>query len=465
MMKIKVILVSIFLIFFALMQNFVFAGEDLKCDEYGDKVLEPADYDKIIEICEKEIAIEKEKLSQKQNEANGIKAEIARLDRLNRISQAYINQKTAMANRLKRNINETISDIDKLKNDLVKINKTLKSLLFQRNQIEGNTAIEAILSKKTLSEFFNDLNISSFIESRISAKVEKIKKEKESLERLIIELEERESVERELAAEKAEEARKIKRNKAYKKDLLSVVKKDEGSIKAVISIKEKAKQAILRKKFTLASGEKVTFGEAYNIVRPYKKALGIDPAFVLAVLFQESGWGGRIGGNIGQCFYNQKNPCGKNQVMAPSQQKSFLKIMSGLGVDPTKQKVSCPICRDGSYGGAMGPAQFMPKTWMFIRDRAAKIIGKKPEEMSPFINHDAFIASGTYLKQYYYSSACTRYANRWKKISSERTLRERCAAASYYAGPKNWFKYRMTYGESVVRRANRFRNDIATLES
>jgi hypothetical protein len=43
-------------------------------------------------------------------------------------------------------------------------------------------------------------------------------------------------------------------------------------------------------------------------------------------------------------------------------------------------------------------------------------------------------------------------------------LRERCAAARYYAGG-NWFKYRMTYGESVVKRANRFRDDIATLES
>jgi hypothetical protein len=34
----------------------------------------------------------------------------------------------------------------------------------------------------------------------------------------------------------------------------------------------------------------------------------------------------------------------------------------------------------------------------------------------------------------------------------------------YYAGG-NWFKFRMTYGESVLKRANRFREDIKTLNS
>jgi len=320
------------------------------------------------------------------------------------------------------------------------------------------------LSKKTLSEFFDDLNTASYLEKKIADEVRETKKKKDDLEKLIIELEERESVERQLAREKKTEYEKIARNKKYKKELLGIKKKEEGALKNRIIDKEKAKQAILRKKFTVASGEKVTFGEAFNIINPYKKELGMDPAFVLAILFQESGWSGKIGGNIGQCTYNQKNPCGKNKVMKESQVPSFLEIINGLGADPNTQKVSCPICKDGSYGGAMGPAQFMPTTWMGIRDRAAKIIGKDPKKMSPFTNHDAFIAAGAYLKGQYYSKACSDYANKYKHISSVRTLRERCAAARYYAGG-NWFKYRMTYGEQVVKRADRFRQDIVTIES
>jgi hypothetical protein len=407
---------------------------ELKCDDYGKKVLSQEDYDKIIEICDKEIAADKEALARKEGESNGIKAEIQRLDREIKISQAYINKKTAKANRLNRNIKSTILDIKDLSDRLDKINKTLKELLFQRNQVEGNTAIEAILSKKTLSEFFDDLNTASFLEKKIAKEVEVVKKKKDDLERLILELEERESVERQLAAEKKAEYQKIAKNKKYKAELLAISKKEEGGLKERITLKEKAKQAILRKKFTVASGEKVTFGEAFHIINPYKKELGMDPAFVLAILFQESGWGGKIGGNIGQCTYNQKNPCGNNKVMSESQVPSFLEIMDGLGADAKTQRISCPICKDGSYGGAMGPAQFMPKTWMGIRNSAAKIIGKDPKKMSPFTNHDAFIASGAYLKQQYYSKACTDYANKYKYISSTRTLRERCAAARYYAG-------------------------------
>jgi hypothetical protein len=101
---------------------------------------------------------------------------------------------------------------------------------------------------------------------------------------------------------------------------------------------------------------------------------------------------------------------------------------------------------------------------MGIRSSASKILVKEASQMSPFVNRDAFITSATYLKQQYYSSSCTKYFNDYKHISSERTLRERCAASRYYAGG-NWFKFRMTYGESVVKRANRFRDDIKTLNS
>ncbi len=351
----------IFLLSFSVFY-FSVRAEELKCSDYGKKVMSQEDYDKIIEICDREIAADKAALKKSEGEANGIAAEIQRLDREIKISQAYINKKTARANRLKRDIKSTIADIKELSDRLETINQTLKDLLFQRNQVEGNTALEALLSKKTLSEFFDDLNTSSYLEKKISQEVREIKKKKEDLEKLIIELEERESVERQLAREKQIEYQKIARNKKYKNELLGIKKKETGFLKKRIIDKEKAKQAILRKKFTVASGEKVTFGEAFNIINPYKRQLGMDPAFVLAILFQESGWSGKIGGNIGQCTYNQKNPCGKNRVMSESQVPSFLEIMKGLGGDPNIQKVSCPICKDGSYGGAMGPAQFMPKT-------------------------------------------------------------------------------------------------------
>jgi hypothetical protein len=253
-----------------------------------------------------------------------------------------------------------------------------------------------------------------------------------------LELEERELVERELAEGKKRESSKIRKNKSYKKELLNILKKEEGGIISKIENIEDSKKKILSRKFSVASGAKVSFGEAFNIINPYKKKLAIDPAFVLAILFQESGWGGKIGGNIGQCFYNDKNSHGnpKNgfEVMKKSQQIAFLKIMSDLKLNVKKQKISCPISKDGAFGGAMGPAQFMPQTWFGTRKKAAKIIGKTAEEMSPFENRDAFITSAVLLKQNYYSKSCSNYSKKYRHISSDRTLRERCAASMYYAG-------------------------------
>ena len=100
---------------------------------------------------------------------------------------------------------------------------------------------------------------------------------------------------------------------------------------------------------------------------------------------------------------------------------------------------------------------------MGIRDKAGAILGKRGSDMSPFINGDAFIASATYLKQQYYSASCSKYAKQYKHITSTKILRERCAAARYYAGG-GWFRFRMTYGQSVVNRANRFREDIKIIE-
>jgi hypothetical protein len=377
-------------------------GKELECKDYGEIKLSQKEYDAVMEICDSEIEESSGKLKQIRGEAYGIKNKISQLDREIRISESYINKKIAAANRLKTNTKLTQEDIENLNVEQKKINDSLKLLIFQRNQIESNTVIEALLSKKTLSEFFDGVNTAAFLEKRISTQIKKRAKEISDLERLTSELEERELLERELAQDKRLETNRVKKNKQYRKELLDILKKEEGGIVLKIAGNEDAKRAILARQFAVASGEKVTFGEAYKIINAYKDRLKMDPAFVLAILFQESGWGGKIGGNIGQCTYNQKNSHGSKKsgltVMKDSQKKAYLQIMSDLGLDANSQKISCPIPSDGSYGGAMGPAQFIPNTWVGTRKTAATIIGKGYEKMSPFDNRDSFVSSGVLLK-------------------------------------------------------------------
>ncbi|MBY0376481.1 hypothetical protein K2P96_00720, partial [Patescibacteria group bacterium] len=61
---------------------------------------------------------------------------------------------------------------------------------------------------------------------------------------------------------------------------------------------------------------------------------------------------------------------------------------------PYQTPVSCPIAGVAGYGGAMGPAQFIPSTWKLFATRLQNVLGHYANPWSP---EDAFMASGMYL--------------------------------------------------------------------
>jgi len=193
-----------------------------------------------------------------------------------------------------------------------------------------------------------------------------------------------------------------------------------------------------------------TFGEAYEIAKMVERITGVRPAFLLAVLTQES----NIGKNVGQCYL--KNPTtgdgvtsdGKpvSKVMKPSRDvEPFLQITKELGRDPYNTPVSCPIPSVGGYGGAMGPAQFIPSTWMRYRDGVKEITGKAAD---PWDIKDAFLAAAVYLADY--GAAKQTPDSEWK------------AAMIYFSGTTNT-KYRF-YGDSVINITKQYAGDIEALE-
>lgn len=67
-------------------------------------------------------------------------------------------------------------------------------------------------------------------------------------------------------------------------------------------------------------------------------------------------------------------------------ERCFYQITKKLGLNPDTTPISCPIndpCKgliagQNSWGGAMGPAQFMPTTWLSYRNQVSKITGNNP---------------------------------------------------------------------------------------
>ena len=144
--------------------------------------------------------------------------------------------------------------------------------------------------------------------------------------------------------------------------------------------------------------------------------------------------------------------------MSDTQKPAFLALTNELGLNPDDMPVSCPIPSDGSYGGAMGPSQFMPRTWWDDQTgtgyklRVTKITGHNPP--SPWDNLDAFSATALYAMDA--MSSC-------RSIYQTLYSQEACAAARYYAGG-NWRKHMNGYGDKVAARAEAFQRDIDILD-
>jgi membrane-bound lytic murein transglycosylase B len=124
----------------------------------------------------------------------------------------------------------------------------------------------------------------------------------------------------------------------------------------------------------------------------------------------------------------------------------FMEITRKLGVDPYAQVVSCP--QSGGYGGAMGPAQFIPSTWTLMESDIANALGKSiPDPWNPA---DAFMAAALYLRDL---GANTRD---WTN--------ERTAACKYNSGRNCYTNSKagpgLGYGNNVMANAAIIQRDI-----
>lgn len=147
----------------------------------------------------------------------------------------------------------------------------------------------------------------------------------------------------------------------------------------------------------LQADKKYTFGEVYNIAKDVGQKTGARPALIMAVAQQElnlektdmcyltnikTGEGIRI-------IDNKKT----KYVMNPGRDINiFLEITKSLGKDFLKTPVTCPMAF--GWGGAMGPADFIPSTWMKYKGKIEKITGRPA---NPWNVEDSFLAMGLYL--------------------------------------------------------------------
>ena len=227
--------------------------------------------------------------------------------------------------------------------------------------------------------------------------------------------------------------------------LLKITKGKESAYQANLKASQAEVAAIKSRMYQLLEvSAQINFGQAVQIAEWASSETGVRAAFLLAILTQES----NFGKNVGTCN-RAGDPPSKSWrvVMKPDRdQAPFKQITSELGMNIDTTPVSCPM-KDKSgnqigWGGAMGPAQFIPSTWMGYRGKVAAVTGKAA---NPWDIRDAFLAAAIKLKD----GGATTQSGEW------------AAAMKYFSGGTN--PAYSFYGDNVVATAAQYASDIAKL--
>lgn len=441
MLKIKKTITCLFLVFsFIGIGFFVFA----------DTEQERTELEAQLEAIEEEIRKAEQNINTTEAEKQNLQSQINRLQNEISYLTAQINRNNLVIQNLGLEIADTEESITKTTQKIEESREELAEMLRMMRSEERTSTFEVFLTEDNLSAVFSRLNALERLSEETSTILDEVKNLKTSLENQKVGLEvdkaETERIARLQEAQKAqEEATRSERERLYGLT--------EAEYQAQLAEKqelERQAESIRERIFELAGlpgdVDAPTFEEAYEIAKWVEGATGIRPAFLLSILQQESAFGK----NVGQCYLADTTSGASvhirsglryyNGIHPTRDIPPFLVITRELGLDPLKTAVSCPLSY--GYGGAMGPAQFIPSTWMMYRDRLHNILGTPA---NPWSIRDSFLASGVLLTD---SGARTQTRDgEWR------------AAMIYFSGGTTNSTF-FWYANQVVDRADQFERDI-----
>lgn len=403
---------------------------------------------------EREIQQQQVLLEQKSGERQSLERDVAVLDAQINKAQLAIKQRNLKIAQIANDVTDREQAVRDLDAKLAREKDSLAQLIRKTNEIDELSFPEMILGNKDLSTIFSDLDSFQVVKVSLSNSFELIADTRAAIQNQKLTLQNRQLEEQELRRLQELEKDKVEERKNEKGEVLRVTKGEEAVYQQIISEKKKTAAEIRSALFNLRDSAAIPFGDAYDFAKEASAKTGVRPALILAILKQET----NLGENVGQCLLtntpNKGDGKGKNtgrafdQVMKGSRDVDpFMKITAELGLDPYSQVVSCPP--GYGYGGAMGPSQFIPSTWILYKDRLARITGQNPP--NPWTPRTAIFATALLMDD--------NGAGKGTRAD------ERLAALRYFAGWGNANKPAYAfYGDSVMELADDMQELIDVLE-
>lgn len=378
------------------------------------------------EIEEKLNKIEEE-ISEKQTKEKTIQTELQIIDKNIEATQLQIQKTQNLLSDFDQNIKNKQGEIVEIEKKVIHQKKVLAEYL--KLMKYGNDELDLILmnQEKDIGDYFVTMDNFEIVQLKIKKILDLVKEDKKKLEQEKTAIEDDRTEQQKIFVLQDDQRKSLEYEERKKNLFLDKTKEN-------LSLLDIERSDLQRQLSALQSlGEPISLDKAIKSAKFASEKTGVRTAFLLGVLRVESNLGQNVGGGTYKVDMN------------PNQREAFKEICDELGYSPSKMPVSKRYCYNtnasdgcGGWGGAMGPAQFMPSTWMGYKDRIKKITGKKAD---PWDLDDALIAMGLKL------SAVSG-------VTDHKRSAEKQAASMYLAGG-NWEHFSW-YGDQVLGYADGF---------
>jgi len=358
---------------------------------------------KQIEELQRQINAYQEQSSIVGQQSKTLQNEIAKLNAQIGQINAQIKQLSASIEQTGLEIDVTAQGITEAEHSIALHQNALAEYLRATHNADQMSLSEIILQNDAFSQFFDYVRQMQLTQARLRQTIGDIRDLHEQLDEKRDDLKGKKSQLEQMRALTALQQRDLASAKGSKNTVLKETQGQEAKFQQLIK-KTKLDLDKIKDQIFYLQQNGISVEDAVKYAQLAAMSAGIRPAFLLALLEVES----RLGQNVGtgnwqddmvQCYVRisklATTTARRDYYLkrAETEKNAFISITSALGLDPNSVKVS----REPSYGcgGAMGPAQFIPSTWLAYTSAVMAQTGRSTA--SPWNTEDAFTASAIKL--------------------------------------------------------------------
>ena len=301
--------------------------------------------------CQAQIEKNEKILQQQTTERKSTESDIFLINNEINRGLVRIRQISNAISALGEEIGDKESAVKDLSKQFTENQEFLRALLQRINEAEQEGFLRFLFSNLTLSSFFTRINEYQSLRKTVENSIRKVEALRERVVANIDDLEEKKN-ERGLAKQQQQATvNQVQYQRKEKQRLLDLQVAQEQQTVEKLGEYERTVAEIENRLFELRGSADISFGQAVQYAKEAERETGVRPAFLLGLIKNESD----LGKNVGTGSYLTD--------MHPTRDAPIFPYIAKLvGQHPNDLKVSA---NPGfGWGGAMGPAQFIPSTWV-----------------------------------------------------------------------------------------------------